>query len=84
MTIVPGFALIPRIRALIGLLVWTRATTGLQETTLPSSSSHLSACGWPRVMSLRARKEMKLNQSKSMRVYHLHRAPLQQPFELKL
>ena len=34
-------------------VVWRRATTGLRETTLPSSNSHLSGYGWPRVMSPR-------------------------------
>ena len=35
------------------VVVWRRATTGLRETTLPSSNSHLSGYGWPRVMSPR-------------------------------
>jgi transposase len=35
------------------VVVWRRATTGLQETTLPSSNSHLSGYGWPRVMGPR-------------------------------
>jgi transposase len=37
------------------VVVWQRATTGLQETTMPSSNSHLSGYGWPRVMSPRPR-----------------------------
>jgi transposase len=35
------------------VVVWRHATTGLRETTLPSSNSHLSGYGWPRVMSAR-------------------------------
>ena len=40
------------------VVVWRRATTGLRETTLPSSNSHLSGYGygWPRVMSPRPSK----------------------------
>jgi transposase len=35
------------------VVAWRRATTGLRETTLPSSNSHLSGYGLPRVMSPR-------------------------------
>ena len=33
------------------VVVWRRVTTSLQQTTLPSSNSHLSGYGWLRVMS---------------------------------
>jgi transposase len=39
-------------------VVWRRATTGLRETTSPSSNSHLSGYGWPRVMSPRPRSNL--------------------------